>query len=213
MEIYIVRHGQTVWNASNRLQGRADIELNERGRALAGETGRSLEQTAFDKIYSSPLIRAYETACLIRGYRNIPIIRDDRLKELSFGIYEGRNFKELLADTSDPFHYFFERPELYEAPEKGETLEHICGRAAEFMREVVEPQAKELRRIMIVAHGAMNKALMCHVKQHGIEQYWSGGLQKNCNVILIRLDENGYQVLDETKIFYGQNAAGSTVIG
>ncbi len=213
MEIYIVRHGQTVWNASNRLQGRADIELNERGRALAGETGRSLEQTAFDKIYSSPLIRAYETACLIRGYRNIPIIRDDRLKELSFGIYEGRNFKELLADTSDPFHYFFERPELYEAPEQGETLEHICGRAAEFMREVVEPQAKELRRIMIVAHGAMNKALMCHVKQHGIEKYWSGGLQKNCNVILIRLDENGYQVLDETKIFYGQNAAGSTVIG
>lgn len=81
------------------------------------------------------------------------------------------------------------------------------------MREVVEPQAKELRRIMIVAHGAMNKALMCHVKQHGIEKYWSGGLQKNCNVILIRLDENGYQVLDETKIFYGQNAAGSTVIG
>lgn len=204
MEIYIVRHGQTVWNASNRLQGSADIELNEKGRALAGETGRSLEQTAFDKIYSSPLIRAYETACLIRGYRNIPIIRDDRLRELGFGIYEGRNFKELLADTSDPFHYFFERPELYKAPEQGETLEHICGRAAEFMREVVEPQAKELQRIMIVAHGAMNKALMCHVKQHGIEQYWSGGLQKNCNVILIRLDENGYQVLDETKIFYGQ---------
>lgn len=202
MEIYIVRHGQTIWNASNRLQGGADIELNERGRALAGETGRSLEHTAFDKIYSSPLIRAYETACLIRGYRNIPIIRDDRLRELSFGVYEGRNFKELLADTSDPFHYFFEHPELYEAPEQGETLEHICSRAAEFMREVVELQAEELKRIMIVAHGAMNKALMCHVKQHGIEQYWSGGLQKNCNVILLRLDGNGYRVLDETRIFY-----------
>lgn len=202
MEIYIVRHGQTIWNASNRLQGGADIELNERGRALAGETGRSLEHTAFDKIYSSPLIRAYETACLIRGYRNIPIIRDDRLRELSFGVYEGRNFKELLADTSDSFHYFFEHPELYEAPEQGETLEHICSRAAEFMREVVELQAEELKRIMIVAHGAMNKALMCHVKQHGIEQYWSGGLQKNCNVILLRLDGNGYRVLDETRIFY-----------
>lgn len=202
MEIYIVRHGQTIWNASNRLQGGADIELNERGRALAGETGRSLEHTAFDKIYSSPLIRAYETACLIRGYRNIPIIRDDRLRELSVGVYEGRNFKELLADTSDPFHYFFEHPELYEAPEQGETLEHICSRAAEFMREVVELQAEELKRIMIVAHGAMNKALMCHVKQHGIEQYWSGGLQKNCNVILLRLDGNGYRVLDETRIFY-----------
>jgi len=202
MEIYIVRHGQTIWNASNLLQGSVDIELDEKGRELAGKTGEKLEHTAFDKIYSSPLIRAYETACLIRGHRNIPIIRDDKLRELNFGVNEGKNFKELLADTSDPFHYFFERPELYRAPEKGETLEHICGRAAEFMTEVIEPQAKELKRIMIVGHGAMNKALMCHVKQHGIERYWSGGLQRNCNVIIVNLDENGYRVIDETKLFY-----------
>lgn len=202
MEIYIVRHGQTIWNASNLLQGSADIELNERGRALAGETGRNLENVSFDKIYSSPLIRAYETACLIRGHRNIPIIRDERLKELSFGVNEGKNFKELLADKSDPFHYFFDRPDLYRAPENGETLEHICERGAEFMKDVIEPQKNELERIMIVAHGAMNKAIMCHVKQHGIEEYWSGGLQKNCNVIIVNLDENGYRVIDKTKIFY-----------
>lgn len=202
MEIYIVRHGQTIWNASNLLQGSADIELNERGRALAGETGRNLEKVPFDKIYSSPLIRAYETACLIRGHRNIPIIRDERLKELNFGVNEGKNFKELLADTSNPFHYFFERPALYRAPEHGETLEHICERGAEFMKEVIEPQKDELERIMIVAHGAMNKAIMCHVKQHGIEEYWSGGLQKNCGVIIVRLDETGYTLLNENKIFY-----------
>ena len=202
MEIYIIRHGQTIWNASNLLQGSADIELNERGRALAGETGQNLEGIAFDKIYSSPLIRAYETACLIRGHRNIPIIRDERLKELNFGVNEGKNFKELLADTSDPFHYFFERPELYRAPEHGETFEHICERGAEFMKEIIEPQKSELERIMIVAHGAMNKAIMCHVKQHGIDQYWSGGLQRNCGVMIVKLDENGYQVLDESKTFY-----------
>ncbi len=205
MEIYIVRHGQTVWNADNLLQGSADIELNERGRALAGETGQNLEEISFEKIYSSPLIRAYETACLIRGHRNIPIIRDERLKELSFGVNEGKNFKELLADTTDPFHYFFEQPEKYRAPQHGETLEQICVRAAEFMRQVVEPQKDELERIMIVAHGAMNKALMCHVKQHGIDQYWSGGLQKNCNVIIVDLDQNGYHVIEESKIFYEKN--------
>ncbi|MCM1498829.1 MAG: histidine phosphatase family protein [Clostridium sp.] len=202
MEIYIVRHGETVWNANKLLQGSTDIELSENGRALAGETGANLEAVHFDKIYSSPLIRAYETACLIRGHRNIPIIRDDRLRELCFGVNEGKNFSQLLSDESDPFHHFFKRPELYRAPENGETLEHICERAAGFMKEVVEPQAGELERMMIVAHGAINKAIMCHVKQHGIDQYWSGGLQKNCNVIIVRLDENGYQVIDETKIFY-----------
>ncbi|MGN0495129.1 MAG: histidine phosphatase family protein [Lachnospiraceae bacterium] len=202
MEIYIVRHGETVWNKQQLLQGSADIELNEHGRELAGETGRNLENLDFDRIYSSPLIRAYETACLIRGHRNIPIIRDDRLRELCFGINEGKNFKKLLEDESDPFHYFFKRPELYVPPKQGETLEHICERAESFMKEIVEPQRDNLSRIMIVAHGALNKALMCHVKQHGIDQYWSGGLQRNCNVIIVKYDENGYDVIDETKIFY-----------
>lgn len=202
MEIYIVRHGETVWNAKKLLQGNTDIELNEYGRALAGETGENLENVHFDKIYSSPLIRAYETACLIRGHRNIPIIRDERIRELCFGVNEGHNFKRLLVDESDPFHYFFEHPELYVAPKQGESLEHICERAADFMSEVIEPQAKELERVMIVAHGALNKALMCHIKQHGIADFWSGGLQKNCNVIIVQYDGNRYDVIDETKIFY-----------
>ena len=206
-------------------------------------------------IYSSPLIRAYETACLIRGHRNIPIIRDDRLRELCFGEYEGKNFSKLLEDESDPFHYFFKEPDKYVAPDGGESLQHICERAKEFMQEVIEPliydgeknaehdseydkekgetqnsgNNKEyeiesrqhndavddndhqnghtltdggLERIMIVAHGALNKAIMCYVKQHGIDQYWSGGLQKNCNVIIVNLDEKGYTVIDETKLFY-----------
>lgn len=202
MEIYIVRHGETVWNANKLLQGSTDIELNENGRQLAGETGEALESVRFDKIYSSPLIRAYETACLIRGHRNIPIIRDDRLRELCFGVNEGKNFPELLANEKDPFHYFFKHPERYQAPFKGETLEHVCQRAAEFMVDVIEAQPRETERVMIVAHGALNKALMCHVKQHGIDQYWSGGLQKNCNVIIIRFHNGVYHIVDETKIFY-----------
>lgn len=204
MEIYIVRHGQTVWNAAKRLQGSADIELNENGRELAGLTGIGLKNVHFDKIYSSPLIRAYETACLIRGYRNIPIIRDERLRELGFGINEGKNFEKLLEDESDPFHYFFDCPDLYRAPAEGETLEHICERAKEFLEDVIEPQKNDLERIMIVAHGAMNKAMMCYIKQHGVDAFWSGGLQKNCNVIIVDLDDKGYDVIEETKIFYNE---------
>ena len=58
MEIYIVRHGETVWNEKRLLQGSEDIELNSKGRELAGITGRNLENIHFDKIYSSPLIWA-----------------------------------------------------------------------------------------------------------------------------------------------------------
>lgn len=202
MEIYIVRHGETVWNAKRLLQGSADIELNENGRAVAGETGENLEQIHFDKIYSSPLIRAYETACLIRGHRNIPIIRDERLRELCFGVNEGKDSGILLKDEKNPFHYFFDQPALYRPSEGGETLEEICKRAAEFMQEVIEPQAEQLERVMIVGHGALNKAIMCHIRQHGIAQYWSGGLQKNCNVIIVERTASDYQIIEESKIFY-----------
>ncbi len=202
MELYIVRHGETYWNEQKRLQGSADIELNSYGRELAGKTGEALENVEFDGIYSSPLIRAYETACLIRGHRNIPIIRDERIKELSFGIFEGENFSELLKDTSNSFHHFFKNPELYGAPDEGETLEDLCLRAEDFMVNVIEPMADENERIMIVAHGAMNKAIMTYVKKHGIEEFWSGGLQQNCNIIVVDYKEGKYNVLEETKILY-----------
>ena len=74
MELYIIRHGQTIWNATGRLQGHTDIDLDERGRASAIDLGNKLESEGitFDAIYSSPLSRAYETACIIRGRQNIP---------------------------------------------------------------------------------------------------------------------------------------------
>ena len=62
MELYIVRHGETLWNREKRLQGREDIELSENGRKVARLTGEALMDTRIDKIFSSPLKRAYETA-------------------------------------------------------------------------------------------------------------------------------------------------------
>lgn len=202
MEIYIVRHGETVWNKKRLLQGSTDIELSEKGIELAKVTSEKIADLHFDMIYSSPLSRAYETAKIMRGDRNIDIIKDDRLRELSFGSNEGKNSLEMQADENNSFRYFFKQPELYIPAEGGETLEHICDRAKEFLQQVIEPQADKLERIMIVAHGAMNKALMCHIKNHGISDYWSGGLQRNCGVIIASLDEERYKVLDETKIYY-----------
>ena len=202
MELYIVRHGETEWNKKKLLQGSTDIPLSDNGRLLARVSGEALADTPFDRIYSSPLKRAYETACLFRGDQPVEIIRDDRLRELCFGEYEGQNMSELLADPNGTFQYFFQQPQLYQAPPHGETLEHLCERAASFMEEVILPLQSQCHRVMIVAHGACNKALMTYVKKHDISQFWSGGLQKNCNVILLTLDHNRFDILDETHIFY-----------
>lgn len=206
MEIYIVRHGETLWNKDKRLQGRTDIELSDYGRKLATETGEALADTRIDHIFSSPLKRAYETATLIRGSRDIPITTDERLKELSFGHYEGDNFSELIRDDSLTFKYFFKQPQLYVPAEDAEGLEELIKRAGDFMKTVIEPMAsdKENERVMIVAHGALNKAIMSYIKGHSTEYFWSGGLQQNCNVIIVdyNAEKKQYSIIDETRLFY-----------
>lgn len=202
MELYIVRHGETEWNKDKLLQGSTDIPLSDNGRLLARLSGEALADTPFDRIYSSPLVRAYETACLFRGNQPVEIITDDRLRELCFGDYEGKNMSQLLADPDCSFQYFFKQPHLYTPTTNGEALEHLCERGASFMKEVILPLEQTCNRVMIVAHGAMNKALMTFVKQHDLSQFWSGGLQQNCNVILLKLENQQFEIIDETHIFY-----------
>lgn len=187
LELYIVRHGQTYWNAEGKLQGNVDIELNENGREIAGRYGEELEDVKFDKIFSSPLIRAYETACLIRGHRNIQIIRDERLKEISFGDKEGSSYKEWMEETS-PYRFFFSEPGKYDPPENGETISSVIARTHEFMEEVIEPLYEKYERIMIVAHGALNKGLMCHIEGNTQNNFWGDGLQNNCQATIFTYD-------------------------
>lgn len=202
MEIYIVRHGETLWNRDKRLQGSTDIELSDYGRELAVKTGEALMETPIDRIYSSPLKRAYETATLIRNGRDIDITTDKRIMELNFGCFEGQNFSELIKDDTLTFKYFFKQPHLYEPAKDGETLEHLVERAGNFMQEVIEPLENTCERVMIVAHGALNKAIMTYIKKHSLEHFWSGGLQQNCNVIIVDYTDNAYTIIDETKLFY-----------
>lgn len=202
MEIYIVRHGETVWNEKKLLQGRTDIELNDKGRELAIITGQNLRNTHFDVVFSSPLKRAHETARLIVGDRDIPIITNDLIKEMCFGDWEGQNMSELLKDPGQDFQYFFKHPELYHPTGCGESFHELCDRASKFMTEYIEPLAKTDTRVMIVAHGAINKAMMMHVKKHDLKDFWSGGLQQNCNVIIMDYTDGIYKIIDETRIFY-----------
>ena len=89
MKLYLIRHGETDWNKTRRLQGQVDIPLNDFGRKLARETAPALQTVPFEVVYTSPLLRAKETAELVIGDRKIPMIEDTRIMEMGFGEYEG----------------------------------------------------------------------------------------------------------------------------
>lgn len=189
MELYLIRHGTTDWNAQRRFQGRADIELNKEGRELAGKLGQRLEGTPFDLIFSSPLIRAYETACLIRGHRNIKIERDPLIQELSFGKLEGMPYVDWI-NTDQARKYFFTDPIKYQPPEGGETFEEACQRTKKFIQEKIEVlyQTMPEGRIMVVSHGALLASMMCYLENHGIDNFWGKGLKGNCEETVFSYD-------------------------
>ena len=187
MELYIIRHGKTIWNAEKRLQGRTDIELNQEGKEKAVNLGKKLKDIPFDLIYSSPLKRAFTTASLIKGERNIKIITDERLTELCFGEQEGKDFSE-WQKKENPFNTFFTSPENYIPPKNGESLPHIIERTKNFLETKIEPEYKKYRRIMIVAHGALNAALMCNIEHRTLKNFWGEGLQQNLEETILTFD-------------------------
>lgn len=201
MEMYIFRHGQTEWNRQARIQGWSDIELTKEGREVAEKTAEALKDLRVDAIYASPLSRAKETACILRGSRTIPVVTDDRIKEVGFGVLEGADVVHIKGTDPGPFTAFFGAPEKYRAPEGGESLETVCERAGDFIREVSEKH-KDDERIFIVAHGAVNKAMMRYIRQSDLKDFWQGGLQKNCGATIVTFSEGAYHIAEENTVFY-----------
>ena len=203
MELYIVRHGKTYWNEERKIQGWADIDLTAEGREVAVLSAEGMKDIHFDAIYSSPLKRANETAHILRGDRNLPIVVDERIKEIGFGVLEGADFLQIRGDKTSKFVSFFEQPEVYEAPEGGESFETVSERAADFMAEIIEKHKADTR-VMIVAHGAVNKAMMRYVRKNEIKDFWLGSLQKNCGVTIVRCENGAFDVLEDNHMFYDE---------
>ena len=112
MDIYLIRHGETDWNHMKKLQGTTDIPLNAYGIELAEKTAEGLKDVPFDRIYTSPLIRARKTAEIIRRDRPIEIIETDGLKEISFRIitpFPNPDFVNFLMIRNTMIHLLTER--------------------------------------------------------------------------------------------------------
>jgi len=182
--LYIMRHGKTDWNALHKLQGRTDIALNDEGRSMARKANEEYKNVHIDVCYCSPLIRAYETAQILIGDREIPIITDERLVEMSFGEYEGIANSFEIPDC--PINVLFQNPEQYvESVGGAETFEELFARTGEFLKEVIEPQLQAGKDVLIVGHGAMNASIVCQIKDLPIKDFWSAGLEQ-CKILQLQ---------------------------
>ena len=201
MKIYLMRHGETDWNKEGKLQGSADIPLNENGIRLAQETAQALKEIPFEAVYSSPLCRARKTAELMRLERQIPIFEDARLKEMSFGRYEGNSIYQAAHDAENPLYKFIREPENFKAQD-GENFSDVIARAQNFIDEVLLPAQKEYSTVLITAHGAFIRCFIRCIENRPLSAFWGGIPLKNCCVTAMELQGMNIKILEEGKIYY-----------
>jgi broad specificity phosphatase PhoE len=158
---YYVRHGETDWNRENRLQGWADIPLNETGREQAHLAARSLTGVPISSICASPLDRALETATIIQKAINVPMDIIQDLKEVDIGDHEGVEKGQWYTDWQEGKF----------TPTGGETQ-------AEFLERILSGMAVALDRpgpVLVVAHGQIFRTLTNAIGAH-LDQSMPNGI-------------------------------------
>ncbi len=152
---YLVRHGETEWNAARRMQGQWDSRLSESGRAHARQTGLFLSGLAVDAVYSSPLGRVRETLSVAGAHFDFPPVEDDRLKEWSSGEWSGYFYSEIKELWPEEFAQW-KTDMLNVRPRGGENFSDLLRRGRSFLRDL---ESQQKNTVAIVAHGFINRAL------------------------------------------------------
>lgn len=180
--VVFIRHGQTDWNTKNLTQGRENIPLNQKGIDQAikasADLKHSLEKTGFkfNKIFSSPLCRALDTAKMIAdAIGNTPVIVDQRLIERDFGnlsgTYYDKNSPTVLRDTSDP---------------TVETKQSLIERVNSLIKDEVGMN----ENVLFVTHGAITRIYAMNAKKSDAVSKNEIGIMGNCSLVVYSYDGN-----------------------
>lgn len=153
MKIYVVRHGQTEWNVLKKMQGSADIPLNEKGIDQAKQTKQNLNNINLDIVFCSPLIRAKQTAEIIIEGRDLNIVYDERLRERNYGEFEG------TSKSSFNYNDFwaYNKNLKYDI---AENVQDFFSRIYNFLDEIKTNYSD--KNILIVCHAGVVKAIECY---------------------------------------------------
>ena len=200
MILYIMRHGETDWNKKHLWQGRTDIPLNEKGRYVAELTREGLKDIQFDVAFCSPLCRAKETAEILLRDRDIELIVDERIIEMGFGPFEGKDMRMLTDETKT----FFQHPEQYQVPEGAERFEEVLEREKSFLDELSANPRYQESNILIATHGAALRGLIAVIQNKPVSRYWEGGVHKNCGMTIVDVKDGVYEIVEEAIILYDE---------
>lgn len=173
--LLLARHGETDWNRELRIQGSSDIALNELGRQQAQFLAQELTDVELDAIYSSDLSRAQATAAAVAATHALEVTLDPRLRERSFGSWEGLTREDIAELPQGARH-------------DGESDEEVRERMLEAVQAIADGHPGE--QVLVVSHGGALNTLWHHAVGERVER-WA-----NCAVYKLAVRDGVYVQVD-----------------
>lgn len=182
LEIIFIRHGETDWNAGRRIMGPSPVPLNDRGISQIQRLKDLFSEVSFDAIYTSPLVRATQSAEILQEGRDISLHKTEQLTEINYGPWVGQTFDEI--SSTKEFRDYFLRPHLAKVPE-GEDLQQVTKRACDFV-ESLKKQGNRTRpyRAIAVSHADVIKSILIHYLGLPLKEFHR-----------LRIDNGSYSIL------------------
>ena len=192
--LILIRHGQSVWNASNRFTGWTDVDLSDKGVIEAEEAGRQLSDIRIDVVHTSDLIRAQRTAKIViqqneSSGEDVPTRYDWRLNERHYGALQGLNKAETAekhgAEQVQIWRRSFDVP-----PPEGESLEMTAERTIPYFTEEILPDLESGKNVLVSAHGNSLRSIVMHIERISPDDIVSLEIPTG-SPLLYRHDKNG----------------------
>jgi len=172
MRILLARHAETPWNAEGRYQGQIDIPLSATGRAQAKALGQRLKNISLTKAVASPLSRTQSTAKAALGVEREHMLQlDPGFMEIAHGQWEGKLASEIQASDPQRLHAWHHAPDTVQMP-SGESLAQVLKRSWQALISVTE-ELDENDTLLIVAHDAVNRVILCNILGLPLSKLWS----------------------------------------
>jgi len=167
--LYLLRHAQSEYNEKGIFQGRLDSDLTPLGFVQARLVAQELSDKGIQIIYSSPQRRAYKTALTVADVLGLEVVVDERIREMSFGEYEGRHFWTLMEEEGELLRAWLSNPVENPLPTQ-EDMESFKNRVESFLMDILQERHTNL---LIVAHGGTLHAIVCLSLGLGLENLWN----------------------------------------
>jgi probable phosphoglycerate mutase len=170
MRIYLVRHGETEWNRVRRFQGRSNLPLNKEGKKQVKALALALKNKPLTAIYTSPLIRALETARLIKVFHpSIPIFEEKGLIEMDLGEFDGIKAQDWAEQYPDFRKAWNENPASVKMP-GGESLKEVQVRAKHTLERITRIYPPDTT-LLISSHNFVNLTILCDLLEIPLRRF------------------------------------------